>query len=168
MVEQELKKARKSGSSIILSSKSLKPGREYHVYEISNPMFSDNKCLVISERSNEPSIDKFSESSPIKFSNKSKAIITREGIEEFKTTDGRLIMRRKHIKARREATSTLLSLTGFIEAGKYYMITDLGSAIHIKEFVSSDDKIQAEFQEAKRQIHTEIDGLDRNNTIMKK
>jgi hypothetical protein len=172
MTDQELKKARKSGSSDILSLKNIKRGREYNVRELRNPIFSDNKYLVISEHSNETSIKKSSGTSILKFPKKSNSIITNEGIEEFRTTDGRLIMRQKVIKARQEATSNVLSLTGFIEAGKHYLITDLGPAIHVKEFVSSVDEIEAELQEAERQMHieieAEIEARERNNITMKK
>ena len=67
-------------------------------------------------------------------------------------------MRQKTVTARRESTSTVLSLTGFIDERMTYLVTDLGGGIIIiKEYEPNYDKIEGESYEAERQMHAEIE-----------
>lgn len=128
----KLIKARKNGkyTDVISLTETVKAGTLCVIREIADPVSTDQKILVISKDPNEPKT----------------ALSKGDGIKNHKTPDGRLIMREKVVHARKESSSTVISLTGFIKPNSYYWVRDMGPAIVIKN-IPTYDEIQAEMAE---------------------
>jgi hypothetical protein len=136
---------RKNGkyTNVISVTRNVQSGTPWVIREIADREYSDKKILVISK----PEEKKKSEDGKRVILKEEPKPEVKEGIKEYKTPDGRLIMREKRVNARKESSSTVLTMTGFVEPGMYYWI-DMGPAFVIKQ--PTFEEIQTEL--AKRNL----------------
>jgi hypothetical protein len=122
----KLIKVRKNGkyTNVISVTRDVKAGTTCIIREIADPEDSGKKIQVISKEST---------------TTVSKG--AKDTIREYKTPDGRLIMREKIVNARKESSSTVLTMTGFVEPGMYYWI-DMDPTFVVKQ--PTYEEIQAE------------------------
>jgi hypothetical protein len=121
----KLIRVRKNGKYTNVTSlpKDVTSGTSCMIREIADPVYSNKKILVIEK---EPK--------------NTVSMKIQERITEYKTPEGRLIMRERRVNARKESSSTVLTLTGFVQPGLYNWI-DMGPAFVIRQ--PTPEEIQA-------------------------